>query len=400
MVMWIVLSVLTAFAALSVLVPLARARREVASAAAHDAEVYKAQLGEVERDLDRGLISPEAAEAARTEIARRLLAASREAEGSEATAPASAAGRAESRPTPAGRWRLRTVQAIAIAVVPAASLAAYLATGNPDMPDQPLQARLDRPASASTLPELVARVERELARNPNDGRGWDVLAPVYMRLGRPQDAASAYAAALRLLGPDAGREADMGEALVVANSGIVGADARAAFERAVALDPAAVKPRFFLALALTQENRRDEAIAAWQALLGEARGDEPWVAAVRQQLAGLGAAPQIPQAPSVAAPAPTDGAPGPTREEVAAAQDMPAEDRGAMILGMVDRLDARLSEEGGSPDEWLRLMQALGVLGDRPRLDRAVERARAALKDDPAALARIDAAARALGAGS
>ncbi|WP_428696188.1 c-type cytochrome biogenesis protein CcmI [Stappia sp.] len=380
MTMWIAFSLLTVLAALAVLVPLARAGRAQARAgAAHDAEVYKAQLDEVGRDLDRGLISKEAAVAARTEIARRLIAADQAATRGETAEPGDG-----------GRLRLRAVQVLAIVLVPLAAIGAYLAFGAPDIPDQPLVARLQAPAQDRSLPELVARVEQHLAKDPEDGRGWDVLAPVYMRLGRPEDAAAAYAAAIRLLGPDVGRETDRGEALVVANNGIVSAEAHAAFERAVTLDPEAVKPRFFLALALTQENRREAAIAAWQDLLKDASGGEAWAEAVRMELAKLGV-----EAPPAGAPLA-----GPSREDVQAAEGMAAEDRGAMIRSMVDGLDARLAADGGSTEEWLQLMRALAVLGDTERLRQVIARAGEALKDDPAAVAQVKSLARDLGEGS
>ncbi|WP_306029630.1 c-type cytochrome biogenesis protein CcmI [Stappia sp. MMSF_3263] len=380
MTMWIAFSLLTVLAALAVLVPLARSGRAQARAgSAHDAEVYKAQLDEVGRDLDRGLISQEAAVAARTEIARRLIAADQ-----------AATRDATGEPGDAGRLRLRVVQMLAVVVVPLAAIGAYLAFGAPDIPDQPLVARLQASTQDRSLPELVARVEQHLAKDPEDGRGWDVLAPVYMRLGRPEDAAAAYAAAIRLLGPDVNRETDRGEALVVANNGIVSAEAHAAFERAVKLDPEAVKPRFFLALALTQENRREAAIAAWQDLLKDARGGEAWAEAVRIELAKLG----VETAPA--------GEPvaGPSREDVKAAEGMAADERGAMIRSMVDGLDARLAADGGSTAEWLQLMRALAVLGDTDRLRQVIARAGEALKDDPAALAQVKSLARELGEGS
>lgn len=385
MTLWIAFSILTVLAALAVLVPLARSGRdEAAVAALHDAEVYKAQLAEVDRDLDRGLISPEAAQAARTEIARRLIAADREA---HQTGPQTGeAGKA------AAVARLRLVQGLALALVPLGAVAAYLAFGSPDMPDQPLAARLETPADGRSLPELVARVERHLADNPADGRGWDVLAPVYMRMGRAEDAAAAYAAAIRLLGPDPRRETDRGEALVVANNGIVSAEARAAFERAVKLEAGAVKPRFFLALALTQEDRRDEAVAAWRALLADARGGEAWAEAARLELAKLG----VETAETAAAPA----APGPSREQIEAASEMAESDRQEMIRSMVDGLDRRLAEDGGSMEDWMRLMRALDVLGERDRLREVIARAGEALKDDPAAVAGVRQLARELGEGS
>lgn len=387
MTLWIAFSLLTVLAALAVLVPLARAGRQAATAAAlHDAEVYKSQLAEVERDLDRGLISQEAAHAARTEIARRLIAADREAQRGSGAAPVAADADAKG-----GAARLRLVQAAALVVVPLGAVAAYIAFGSPDLPDQPLSARLEAPAQGRSLPELVARVERHLADNPEDGRGWDVLAPVYMRMGRPQDAAAAYARAIRLLGPDVQRETDRGEALVVANNGIVSADAHAAFERAVAMDAQAVKPRFFLALALTQENRKDEAIAAWESLLADAQGGEAWAEAVRMELAKLGVEAPAPAAADVA---------GPSREQIEAAEELSTDDRQQMIRSMVDGLDARLAADGGSAQEWMQLMRALDVLGERERLRQVIARAGEALKDDPTAAAGIRDLARELGEGS
>jgi cytochrome c-type biogenesis protein CcmH len=382
MMIWIVFSVLAVAAALSVLVPLSRSGRELRETAAYDVEVYKAQLGEVDRDLDRGLISEEAAEAARTEIARRLIAAG----GAEEEIPATAdAGRRSG-----ARFGLRVAQALALVAVPLGTIGLYSVIGSPDIPDQPLVARLQEPVLNRSLPDLVARVEQRLAEEPSDGRGWDVIAPAYMRLGRAEDAAAAYAAAIRILGSTVRRETDRGEALVIANNGIVGAEARAAFERAVALDARAIKPRFFLALALTQENRNEDAIAAWQALLDEAQGGEAWAEAVRVELAKLG----VETEPTVAA------APGPSQGDIASAAQMNAEDRSAMIRSMVDRLDTRLSDEGGSADEWLRLMRAVAVLGDTDRLRDTATRAQEALKADPSAVAQVKSLARELGVGS
>ncbi|WP_093810589.1 c-type cytochrome biogenesis protein CcmI [Stappia sp. ES.058] len=383
MMIWIVFSVLAVVAALSVLVPLSRSARDQRESAAYDVEVYKAQLGEVDRDLDRGLISEEAAEAARTEIARRLIAAGAADSHDSATRQSGEEKRRGSRNG------LRVAQALALIVVPLGAVGLYSVVGSPDLPDQPLRARLEAPATARSLPDLVARVEQRLAEEPSDGRGWDVIAPAYMRLGRAEDAAAAYAAAIRLLGSTVRRETDRGEALVIGNNGIVGADARAAFERAVALDKSAIKPRFFLALALTQENRTDKAIAAWQDLLDEAQGGEAWAEAVRVELSKLG----VETEPAIAAP-------GPSQSDVAAAAQMNSADRSAMIRSMVDRLDTRLSEEGGSTDEWLRLMRAVAVLGDTDRLRDTATRAEQALKQDPAGVAQVKSLARELGVGS
>ncbi|ADZ71332.1 c-type cytochrome biogenesis protein CcmI [Polymorphum gilvum] len=361
MMLWILFALMTAAAAIAILVPMTRAARVDDTTVAADEAVYKAQLEEVDRDLARGLVDEEAAAAARTEIARRLLAARRSA----------GAGIAAS----GWSWPVRVGQAVAVVGLPAGALALYLVLGSPDYPDQPLAARLAEPTEGQRVETLVARVEQHLASNPEDGKGWEVLGPVYMRLGRPQEAARAYANAIRLLGSTEQRESDYGEALVIVNRGIVNADARAAFERAVALAPDAVKPRYFLALALGQEGKRAQAVAAWQALLAGAAGNEPWVVSAREELAALGG-----EAPALR---------GPSAEDVEAAQDMPEADRREMILGMVQGLKDRLESQGGSVDEWLRLIQAYAVLGLTDEAKAAAGKASAAYQADEAALGRI-----------
>lgn len=373
MIFWILIACLTALAALSVLVPLSRARRkpDVAPARADEA-VYREQLETIEAEQERGLIDAETAEAARTEIARRLLAAHDRVE-------------AAPREKSAGP-RLKIAQGLALLALPAAACGLYLLLGSPDQPDQPLLARLTAPAEEQSADVLVARVERHLAANPEDGQGWAVIAPVYMGMGRPRASAKAYANAIRILGPRQEWLTDMGEALTIAEQGLVTADARQAFEQAVDLEPEAVKPRFFLAIALGQEGRKEEAIDAWQSLLNGADPTAAWVPVARQELAQLtGKAP--------------DGNTlrGPTQEDVASAQSMSADDQQAMIRGMVSGLAERLKTEGGSVEEWSRLIRAYMVLGEKQEAEKALTAAQAAFAENEGDLSRIKDAASRLG---
>ncbi|MTI43717.1 cytochrome c-type biogenesis protein CcmH [Roseibium hamelinense] len=375
MILWILIAAMTAAAALSILVPLAHTRAEEPAEDVQTADeaVYRQQLEEVERDLDRGLIDPAAAEAARTEIARRLLAAHERGQNGRKSA--------ESKSS------LRTAQVIAVAVLPMFALGLYLFLGAPGMPDQPLSARMTAPAEDQSVDVLVARVEKHLAENPEDGQGWVVVAPVYMQLGKPEQAAQAYANAIRLLGRRDDWEANLGEALTVANDGIVNVAAREAFERAIALEPEAIKPRFFLALALGQEGKTEAAIAAWQDLLEGADPREAWVASAVSSLERLGGT----------VPEMGDGLRGPDQEQMAAASQMMPEDRQQMIEGMVAGLDARLKSDGGSADEWAQLMRAQVVLGNEDAAREAFELAQAAFEGDEEALASINDAAREFG---
>jgi cytochrome c-type biogenesis protein CcmH len=368
--LWILMAVLAAAAALVVLVPLSRGARAAGSAPA--VAIYRDQMHELDRDLARGVIAEGEAEAARTEIARRLLKA----------------GEAEAGDAARGSVRARKIAAAAAIAAPLLAFAAYLGLGSPELPDQPLSARLDPPLEQADVQTLVARVEAHLAAQPEDGSGWEVIAPVYLRMGRYDDAIRAYGNAIRILGSTAARESALGDAIVRANQGLVTADARAAFERALKLDAKAVAPRFYLAVALGQDGRKDDALAAWQALLKEAPADAAWTPIARQWVARLGGS----TPPAVGA-----AAPGPSDSEVAAAEGMTSEQRLAMIDGMVAQLADKLAANPDDAEGWARLVRSYMVLGRSDDARAALARARTALADKPDRLAVVEAEARSAG---
>ncbi|MBB5754329.1 c-type cytochrome biogenesis protein CcmI [Prosthecomicrobium pneumaticum] len=266
MVLFVLMAAMTAAASIALLMPLARAPRGVVGRLAAERAIYRDQLAEIDREVARGVVPAAEAEAARTEIARRLL----KTDGTEAAAPV--------RPGLA-----RLALGLALIGVPAVALAAYLALGSPDMPDQPLAAR----PVPNDPAVMLARVEQHLAEDPNDARGWELVGPVYLRIGRYADAARAFENAGRLLGPDAEREAMRGEALYHAAGEKLSPEAKAAFDAALALDPKQDRARFFLALGLGAAGARDDAIAAWKALIADAPPDAAWLARARAELAAL-----------------------------------------------------------------------------------------------------------------
>jgi cytochrome c-type biogenesis protein CcmH len=273
----------------------------------------------------------------------------------------------------------------AIVAIPIAAVGIYLLLGSPQQPDMPLAARLSAPPDEQDVAALIARVESHLASNPDDGRGWELIAPIYQRLGRADDSVRAFANAMRLLGSTAQREADLGEAMVRANDGIVTAEARQAFDRSLALDPQGLRPRFFLALALSQEGKKTEALAAWHALLAEApAGGAPWADIAKEAVARLeGVAPSA--------------SPGPSAAEVEAAGEMTPGQRMAMIGGMVDSLAARLGTESTDADGWARLIRSYMVLGRKDDALAALAKARTALSADRDKLAIVEAEAKTQG---
>jgi cytochrome c-type biogenesis protein CcmH len=402
MTLWLLLAFMTAIAVGAILWPLARTPKGVG--AGNDVAVYRDQLDEIERDRASGAIGAAEAEAARTEVSRRLIAA--------ADAAAAEAAQPHGQPV----WRRRIAGLAALFLVPVAATLLYLRLGSPELPSQPLAERLARVhagvpmqgaptqgAQGQSMEALVARVEAYLEKNPDDGRGWEVIAPVYMRNGDFDAAVKARANALRLLGPTAEREADHGETIVAAASGVVTAEARAAFERAIRLDAKNVSARYYLGLAAEQDGRKADAIAAWQALLADAPPDATWPDFVKRNIARAEGRP-VAEAP-VAAPEPPR-----TTADVAKALGMtppaaqpqapqPQADPGQdeMVRGMVSRLAERLKQDGSDVDGWIRLVRSYVVLGDAAKARAAMADARAALGGDSEKLRKLDAGVKDLG---
>jgi cytochrome c-type biogenesis protein CcmH len=322
MILWLIFAAMTATAMLAVLLPL---RRRAPARSGSDVAVYRDQLEEIDRDRAAGLVGAAEAEAARVEISRRLLAAA--APPGRADAPVEA------------KWGRRAAALAGVVMLPLGSAGLYLALGSPGVPSEPLASRSAAAPATTSIEAMVAQVEAHLAGNPEDGRGWEVLAPVYLRTGRFEDAVKARRHALRLLGPTAVREADLGQALVAAADGVVTADARAAFERAAALDPGDVMARYFFGLSAEQEGKRAEAAAIWRKLLADAPPGARWTATVQAALAqigeGVASGPSSPGAAPAAAPKPL------------------AEPPGEMILAMVARLAERLKADGSDLDGWV-----------------------------------------------
>ncbi|HEY1311393.1 MAG TPA: tetratricopeptide repeat protein, partial [Pseudolabrys sp.] len=222
---------------------------------------------------------------------------------------------------------------------------------------------------------------------------WEVIAPVYMRHGRFDDAVHAWRNAIRLNGPSGTREAEFGEAQVAAANGVVTADAKAAFERALALDGQSVMARFYMGMAADQDGRRADADKIWRELLASAPPGAPWIEVVRHAIARNAPA-------GIAANAgPAQSAPGPSPEDVAAAAQMKADDRNQMIRGMVARLADKLKADGNDIDGWERLLRAYMVLGERDKAHDAAADARKALARDPDKLHRLDEVIKGLGVG-
>lgn len=365
MVIWFIFAVMTGLAIGAVLWPLSR-RTPAPAAQVDERSFYGQRLAEIDRDVGAGHINAIEADAARAEAARRLLRESRVA----------SAGLADGESEYALRRR-RAASAIALSGIPLMTLAIYGALGSPDKPSLPVAERRAQPVEQGSPADLVARMERHLVANPDDGSGWELLAPVYLRLGRAGDSVKAWANVLRLRGETPARLAGYGEALVASSQGVVEAFARELFERAAKGDGNAPMPKFYLAVARAQDGDIEGARKVFEALLHDAPADAPWRRAVEARLAGL--------------------------KQQNAARDiaaMPGEAQKAAIAGMVEGLAQRLKSAPDDPEGWRRLLRAYVVLGQKAEAEAALAEGERALAARPDEVASLQAFARDQGVGA
>ena len=361
MTFWLVCIVMTLVVAAIVIAPLRR--QTDAPAENPDVVVYRAQLDEIERDVERGVLDPVEAENARTEVARRLLAANK-----AKTAPDAATG---------GFAAPVAISLIVLGV----SFYVYRTLGAPGYPDMPLQARLaasaemreNRPnqaaleAAAPAPPavevpdeyrEAIAQLRVIAPTRPDDLEAWSRLAFHEVELRNYAGAAAAQAQVVAIKGDtaeliDRQRWLDL---LVIAAGGLVSPEAEDVINSILAVDEGNVAARYYLGTLYNQTDRPDLALRLWRDLVETGDPNNFHIASARAQLSDAAFRAGVEYAlPETR---------GPSFAQMDAASDLSPEEQQEMIGGMVAGLANRLATEGGPAQDWARLIRAYGVLGD------------------------------------
>jgi cytochrome c-type biogenesis protein CcmH len=408
MAFWLPAAALVAVAAILTALGLLRgARLRTDGSDERELGIYKDQLREIERDLLRGLVSPEDAERLRTEIARRLLEADRRRIAEGGPAPKAA----------------RVVGLALVPVMIAGAFWVYLSEGALLYPDMPLaqrhaeaaQMRAERPtqsemeaawaadprraASPEPEPEIAALMDQlrtALEDRPTDLTGFRLLARNEANLGNHTAAARAQERVIALLGAQAGVGDHMllAESLILAAGGLVSREAEMALENVLRLDPGNLLARYFTGLMFAQTGRPDLTFTLWRRVLEDSPPEAPWVPQIRATIEELS---ELAGSPFTLPPEAAMGARGPSPADIEAAMGLEAEDRDAMIGAMVEGLAARLASQGGTADDWARLISALGVLGQVDRARAILQEARMVFAANPEALIVLEAAGSGLG---
>ncbi|EFL88974.1 c-type cytochrome biogenesis protein CcmI [Ahrensia sp. R2A130] len=363
MTFWIIVLAMLLIAALFVLRPMLRAVPVEQAEEVTATDIYRAELRELNDRIASTDGDSDVLEAERVELARRLLAAEDDL---------------KNRQTASGATRsLRWASVASILAVPALVLPAYLSIGSPGLPDAP---RLD-PSSVNlagqSVDQMVLIAERHLAKNPDDIRGWKVLAETYGRLNRPLGRARALRRVAELGEDTPFLKSELGEALTVAAGNIVTGPARRLFEKALAEEPTQPKANLYMALALEQDGRVGEALTRWKALQATRPEDQRF-----QQLAAASIARLEARVPSKRA------------GEIAA---LPQAERQSMIENMVEGLAERLNEEPNDFQGWVRLIRSYNVLGRDAEAQAAFGKAVTIFAEDQSNVGNLQNLAKSLG---
>lgn len=398
---WSVAAALTVLALAFMIAPLARKVKSDDAApdrADFDITVYKDQLAEIDRDLERGVLSDDQALAARTEIERRMLAAGQDQDSALEIA-------ATSKP----QSSMALIAAIVVAV-PLGAVAFYLYLGQPELRDQPLAQRQQMPQQAQAQDqgqgadtraramELLAQLEARLKENPKDVEGWLILAQVYEAMNRFADAATAYEKVVNLTDRHPEPLTAWAEALIMAEQTVVTEQAANLLKEIKSKDPSEPRTYFYLALQRQQHDDLQGAMDEYVELLKVSPSDAEWVAQIQDRMTALAdeigidmpvVAMLPPAAPSAGLPTgPGEFAsPGPTAEQMQDAQQMTPEERQAMVQEMVQRLADRLKDNPDDLAGWQRLAQVYRVQGETAKAaeaDAQVARLQGAAAASPA----------------
>lgn len=320
----------------------------------------------LDEDHQTGQLSDSDFAATCLDIDRRLLGLSQQVAQASASSP---------------KDQTLTRLAVGLAIIlPLGAALIYAALGRPDLRDNPL---VDRAAEIASRSETITATKENLAQNlaraqaatvatPDDIESWLKLAEAAASVNDSATEIRALRMARQLTNDDPSVLSLLAEALSRAADGQVTVPARDLIDTVLATDPDEPRALFLSGLAAFQDGDYQAAVTRWQRLLSISTADAPWLPIVRANIA------QAAEAGGIALPP----ANGPDADSIAAAADMTAKDRQAMILSMVESLRDRLDETPDDTEGWLRLARAYDVLGDRAAAFTALARATDSAPDD------------------
>ena len=279
-VFWSLAAIMVMVALLFVLPPLLR-NRELSTVSRDDlnTNVIREQFAELDADLANGKLDKAQYEAARKDIERELLYDL----GTTGNEPAD-------KPERSGRW----ITLLIIPAIPLCAVLLYQLMGSAELIDRIQQARISQtqPAqqpsqSPGSIEDMVAKLAERLQQQPDDLKGWVMLARSYAIMKRYSESGAAYATALRLGGENADLLTDYADAMVMADGGAFNDESAALLTRALELEPDNLKGLWLAGHWKNQSGAYQEALDYWQRAAAQLPPDSKDVAVITEQISEL-----------------------------------------------------------------------------------------------------------------
>ncbi len=350
MMFWILTILLAMIAMGFVCLPLFR--NSVSSSTELDSEqtLYEARLSEIEKDLELGRLDKISAEAAKNEEARRLIKSSETGHDK----------------TPSNNNKILVwLAAISLPII---SIPFYYTVGSPQLTSTHKEA--EQAATQPSMQDLLKVAETQLKKNPDDIKGWKAVAPVYVRLGRYEDAINAYQNVLRVEGRKPEILLKLADVHIEKDQGQISQLANALIEETLSIDGENPIAKFYTGIIALQKDEKDETMRIWQGMLDGAKGDEEWLPVVEGRISELRTLMKTPQLPAL------------DEETILSAEEMEPDQRIAMIGQMVSNLAQKLENNPENKQGWERLIRSYLVLGRTDDAQTALANAAAHFVDD------------------
>ena len=299
--------------------------------------IHRDQLQALEADLARGVISPQDFETTRDELQLRLLDDTESFEASPTNKKV-------------GFWTAKRTAAAVGLSLPILALGIYLQLGTPAAIDPVAQAN----SNDHQMQEMIDKLAARLKANPNDPKGWVMLARSYKAMGRFEEAHQAYEKAGDMADKDPDLLVDRAElAAILAGNKLAGKPEQM-LQEALRLNPEHPMGLMLSGVASYQNADYKTAVMRWEKLLDLIPPGSPDAQQIQANIDDARAKGGIAASENnKLPPIPAGAAAGMTPEK---------------INDMVERLAARLKDNPDDVAGWARLARAYKV---QNRLDEA-----------------------------
>ena len=371
-----------------------------------DLKFYKSQLSEIEKDIAKGAIVSKEAEQLKVEISRRILKNKNRSLFKISFQSSNS------------RLTFAFILGIFTSFL---SLGLYASLGSLGYFDFSQKNRIEaakllkeaRPSQQEAwdalsdvktintpegeMGEIITKLRKISQERPNDITGLRYLMRTEASLNNFENAAIAQMSLVKLLGDQVLIEDlyQLAELMVISLNGYVSPEAEALFRKILSQDDDNGGALYYLGLMYANLDRPDLSFEIWRKLINRGPDDAPWVPLIREQIMEVAwrAGKNRYELP----PKTTISLNGPTKADIEASNEMTADERREMISNMVESLANRLASQGGTSDEWAKLIKALSVLGNTDRAKKIWAEASNIYKNSPADLNVINNIANEIG---